>query len=50
MRAAVLPAPGTPIEIASDIEIAPPRVGEVRVAVKRCGRCHYGFTALMGLE
>jgi Zn-dependent alcohol dehydrogenase len=40
MKAAIFRAPGTPIEIANDIEIAPPRAGEVRVAIKHCGLCH----------
>lgn len=40
MRAAVLEAPGTPLQVVDDIDIAAPRAGEVRVAVKYCGLCH----------
>ena len=40
MKAALLTMPGTPLEIATDVDIAPPRAGEVRVAVKHCGLCH----------
>src|SRR5512146_388717 len=40
MKAALLHTPGAPLEVATDVEIAPPRAGEVRVAIKHCGVCH----------
>ena len=39
MRAAVFRAPGTPIEV-EDVELAPPRDGEVRVRIAAAGVCH----------
>jgi S-(hydroxymethyl)glutathione dehydrogenase/alcohol dehydrogenase len=48
MKAALLTMPGTPLEIATDIDIAPPRAGEVRVAVKHCGLCHSDLHIIEG--
>ena len=39
MKAAVLETPGTPF-VFTDIDIAEPRAGEVRVAIHHCGLCH----------
>jgi len=39
MRAAVFRAPGTPIEV-EEVELAPPRAGEVRVRIAAAGVCH----------
>jgi len=40
MKAAVLPAVDTPIEVRDDIEVAAPGPGEVRVKVVASGVCH----------
>jgi S-(hydroxymethyl)glutathione dehydrogenase / alcohol dehydrogenase len=48
MKAAVLQAPRTPLEVVNDIDIAPPRVGHVRVAVKHCGLCHSDLSIIDG--
>ncbi len=39
MRAALLQQARQPIEIVQDIEVIPPRAGEVRVNIKYCGLC-----------
>jgi S-(hydroxymethyl)glutathione dehydrogenase/alcohol dehydrogenase len=39
MRAAVFRGPGTPIEV-EDVDLAPPRAGEVRVRIAAAGVCH----------
>ncbi len=39
MRAAVFRAPGAPI-LVEDVELAPPRAGEVRVRIAAAGVCH----------
>jgi S-(hydroxymethyl)glutathione dehydrogenase/alcohol dehydrogenase len=39
MRAAVFRAPGTPI-VVEDVDLAPPRAGEVRVRITAAGVCH----------
>ena len=39
MRAAVFRAPGTPVEV-EDVDLAPPRTGEVRVRIAAAGVCH----------
>jgi S-(hydroxymethyl)glutathione dehydrogenase/alcohol dehydrogenase len=49
MRAALLTAPGQPLEIVDDVEILAPRVGEVRVAVKHCGLCHSDLSMITGM-
>lgn len=48
MRAALLVEPGKPLEIAEDVEIREPRVGEVRVAIKHCGVCHSDLSIVDG--
>lgn len=40
MRAALLERPGRDFAIADDVELEPPRPGEVTVAVEHCGVCH----------
>jgi Zn-dependent alcohol dehydrogenase len=40
MRAAVLEAPGAPIQVYDDVELDEPRAGEVLVRVAHCGVCH----------
>jgi len=47
MKAALLEAPGKPIQIA-DIEIRDPGPGEVRVAVSHCGCCHSDLSIVEG--
>ncbi len=48
MRAALVVEPGKPLEIADDVEIRDPRVGEVRVRVKHCGVCHSDLSIVDG--
>ena len=48
MRAALLEAPGHPLRLSDEIEIAPPRPGEVRVAVQHCGLCHSDVSIIDG--
>ncbi len=40
MRAALLEHPGRDVAIVDDVELEPPRPGEVTVAVEHCGVCH----------
>ena len=47
MKAALLRAAGDPLEM-SEIDIAPPRTGEVRVAVRHCGLCHSDLSIIGG--
>jgi Zn-dependent alcohol dehydrogenase len=47
MRAAVLETQGQPLVI-GDVDIAAPRVGEVRVAVKHCGLCRSDLSLIDG--
>jgi Zn-dependent alcohol dehydrogenase len=47
MRAAVLEAQGQPLVI-GEVDIAAPRAGEVRVAVKHCGLCHSDLSVCDG--
>lgn len=47
MRAAVLPATGSPLEV-RDLEVLPPRPGEVRVRVAACGVCHSDLSVASG--
>ncbi len=44
MRAALLEAPGKPFAVIDDLEVAEPRIGEVRVRVSNCGICHSDMT------
>jgi Zn-dependent alcohol dehydrogenase len=47
MRAAVLETQGQPLVI-DDVDIATPRAGEVRVAVKHCGLCRSDLSLIDG--
>lgn len=49
MRAAVLEAFGEPLKV-QEIEIAPPRRGEVLVRVKACGVCHTDLYTASGAD
>jgi Zn-dependent alcohol dehydrogenase len=40
MRAALIEASNTPLEVVDDIDIEEPRAGEVLVRVSHCGLCH----------
>src|SRR5262245_2642116 len=44
MRAALLEEGGKPFVVVSDLEVAEPRIGEVRVRVSNCGICHSDLT------
>ena len=48
MRAAVLTAPASLLEIVDDLDIEEPRSGEVLVGVKNCGICHSDVTLQEG--
>jgi Zn-dependent alcohol dehydrogenase len=48
MRAAILEAPGQPLAICDDVEIAEPRAGHVRVRVSHCGVCHSDLSVVDG--
>ncbi|QXC60928.1 Zn-dependent alcohol dehydrogenase [Aquihabitans sp. G128] len=48
MKAAVLPAVDTPIEVRDDIEVAAPGPGEVRVRVAASGVCHSDLSVQNG--
>src|SRR2546430_4361102 len=47
MRAAVLYETGTPLRV-EDVELAPPRAGEVRVRVAAAGVCHSDYHYMRG--
>src|SRR5437870_10085749 len=47
MRAAVLYEAGTPLRV-EDVELAPPRAGEVRVRVAAAGVCHSDYHYMRG--
>ncbi len=47
MRAALLEAPGQPLRV-TEVEIAAPRAGEVRVRVAHCGVCHSDLSIANG--
>jgi S-(hydroxymethyl)glutathione dehydrogenase/alcohol dehydrogenase len=49
MRAAVLEAPGAPLEIRDDVELAAPGAGQVRVRVAHCGICHSDLSIVRGV-
>ncbi len=44
MRAALLEEAGKPFAVVDDLEVAEPRIGEVRVRVSNCGICHSDLT------
>ncbi len=46
MKAAVLTAYDTPLEIRDDIEVAPPRPGEARIKIVASGVCHSDLSVL----
>ncbi len=48
MRAALLEAPGSPLEIVDDVVIDEPHVGEVLVRVAHCGVCHSDLSLVDG--
>ena len=48
MRAAVLERPGEDLKIHSDVEIADPGPGQVRVRVAHCGICHSDLSLVDG--
>ena len=48
MRAALLTAAESPLEVVDDIEIEAPRVGEVIVRVSHCGVCHSDLSNVDG--
>jgi S-(hydroxymethyl)glutathione dehydrogenase / alcohol dehydrogenase len=48
MRAAILEAVGTPLQIRDDVVIDEPRVGEVAVRVSHCGVCHSDLSLVDG--
>jgi Zn-dependent alcohol dehydrogenase len=49
VRAALLEAPGTPLSVVSDVEIADPGPGQVRVRVTHCGVCHSDLSIVDGV-
>lgn len=49
MRAAVLEAFGQPL-VVKDVELAPPKAGEVLVQVKACGVCHTDLYTASGAD
>jgi len=49
MRAAVLEEAGRPLLIASDVDIAAPPAGHVRVRVSHCGVCHSDLSLVDGV-
>ena len=49
MRAAVLIESGKPLVIWDDVDIAPPRAGQVRVRVTHCGVCHSDLSLADGV-
>ena len=44
MRAAIATGATQPLELVNDLELRPPRAGEVRVRVHHCGLCHSDVT------
>lgn len=48
MRAALLEAPQTPLVVVDDVEIEPPRAGEVLVRIDSCGVCHSDYSVVNG--
>lgn len=49
MRAALLREIGKPFEIVEDLQLRPPRAGEVRVRVHACGICHSDLSVAEGM-
>ena len=48
MRAALFTEAGAPLQIVDDIDLEPPRTGEVRVRVVACGVCHSDLSLVRG--
>ncbi|MCP4436986.1 MAG: alcohol dehydrogenase catalytic domain-containing protein [Actinomycetia bacterium] len=48
MRAAILNEPNTPLELADDVQLDSPGVGQVRVKVVACGICHSDLSLING--
>jgi len=49
MRAALLEEPGRPLVVRDDVEIEPPRAGQVRVRVHHCGVCRSDLSVADGV-
>ncbi len=49
MRAALVEEQGKPLVVRDDVEIAPPRAGQVRVRVTHCGVCHSDLSLADGV-
>jgi Zn-dependent alcohol dehydrogenase len=49
MRAALLESPDEPLRVVDDVELGPPRTGEVRVRIVACGVCHSDLSLARGL-
>lgn len=49
MRAALLDQANEPLTVYDDVEIAPPRAGQVRVRVTHCGVCHSDLSIVDGV-
>lgn len=49
MRGALFSTVGQPVEIVDDLELAPPRRGEIRVKVVACGVCHSDVSIIRGV-
>jgi len=49
MRAAVLEQAGAPLTVYDDVDIEPPRAGQVRVRVTHCGICHSDLSIVDGV-
>jgi Zn-dependent alcohol dehydrogenase len=48
MRAALIEASNTPLQVVDDLDIEEPRTGEVRVRVSHCGLCHSDLSLANG--
>ena len=48
MRAALLESVDQPLIVVDDVEIDPPRAGEVQVRVRQCGVCHSDLSVVDG--
>jgi Zn-dependent alcohol dehydrogenase len=48
MQAALLEAPGAPLVVRTDVDVAAPRPGQVRVRIRHCGVCHSDLSIVDG--
>ena len=48
MRAALLEEPGKGLNIVTDVDIADPQAGQVRVKISHCGFCHSDLSVIDG--